>query len=313
MSNKSKISYIKPKDHDDWLEIRREGIGGSDASTIVELNKFMSPYMLWLNKLGRYPEAEQNEAMRQGHDFEDYVAKRFCAESGKKVRRCNRVIKNSDYPWAHATIDRQVIGENAGLECKTINKQYWQQFEGDEFPPYYYVQCLHYMAVTGADKWYLAVLVFQDSFHIYEFERDEEAIESLMQQEKEFWELVKNETPPALDGSKASEEALNYAYSDPQEDEVVVLYGMGDKADELAELEQQKKEIEAAIKRLKQEFKEEMGNATIGETDNFVFNWKPVTTSRFQVKAFIEDHPDIDLDPYYKKSTYRKFTYKEQR
>ena len=112
---KTKISTIGMS-REDWLEHRRQSIGGSDAATIVGLNPYSSPYELWADKLGRIPPKEDNEAMRQGRDLEDYVARRFMAETGKRVRRENNIIKNSAVPFAHANVDRLVIGEKAGLE-----------------------------------------------------------------------------------------------------------------------------------------------------------------------------------------------------
>lgn len=58
-----------------------------------------------------------------------------------------------------ANVDRTVIGENAGLEIKTAGVSQYKKWKGDEIPDAYYCQCLHYMAVTGADYWYIAVLL----------------------------------------------------------------------------------------------------------------------------------------------------------
>ena len=99
-----------------WLEDRRKSIGGSDAAAIIRLNPYATPYMVWADKTGRLPEQEDNEAMRQGRDLEDYVASRWMEKTGKKVRKRNGIIRNPKYPFAHANIDRWVIGENAGLE-----------------------------------------------------------------------------------------------------------------------------------------------------------------------------------------------------
>lgn len=309
---KEKLTYIKPKDRKDWLEIRRSGIGGSDAAVIVNLNKYRSPYLLWLDKLGQLEEVEQNEAMRQGSDLEAYVAKRFTEETGKRVRRRAQVIKNPKYPWALANVDRWIIGENAGLECKTINKQYWQQFEDGEFPSHYYIQCLHYMAITGADKYYLAVLVYQEGFHVFEFTRDEEAIADLMQAEEAFWEYVKTETPPPVDGSKATEEALRIQYKDKElKEDSIVLYGLNEEADRLEELKNEKKRISKEIATIEQDIKSNLGEYTVGETDRFSFSWKPQVYKKFLDKELAKDYPDIDLSKYYSESVRRVFRSKK--
>lgn len=294
----------------DWLEKRRHGIGGSDAAAIVGLNPFSGPYAVWANKLKLVPDFKGNEATRQGSDLEEYVAKRFTLESGKKVRRRNKILINPEYPFAFANIDRWIVGENAGLECKTTSSLNLSKFKNGEFPPNYYIQCLHYMAVTGADKWYLAVLVFSKEFLIFEIERDDEMISNLMEAEKNFWELVKTKTPPAPDGVRATDDILNHLYSESDESSTDLFY-MRNQAERLLELKEQKKEIETEIKKIEQEFKTELGNSEKGILEGYSISWKPQTRRTFQTKLFLKEHPEFDLEPYYKESNSRVFRLKE--
>ena len=164
MSNIARIP-TKNMSREEWLWHRRGSLGGSDAAAILGLSQWITPYTVWADKTGRLPEQPDNEAMRQGRDFEDYVAQRFTEVTGKKVRRNNAILKNTDYPFAHANIDRSIVGENAGLECKTTSVMNLRKFKNGEYPDTYYCQCVHYMAVTGADRWYLAVLVFGQDFY----------------------------------------------------------------------------------------------------------------------------------------------------
>ena len=216
MESITKIS-TKNMSGTEWRQARKASIGGSDAAAILRLSDYSSPYTVWAEKTGRIPEKEDNEAMRQGRDLEQYVADRFCEQTGKKVRRVNAIIKNDRYPFAHANIDRAVIGEHAGLECKTTSVLNLRKFANGEYPANYYVQCVHYMAVTGAEKWYLAVLVLGRDFLVYEIPRDDDEIAALMQSESEFWELVKCNTPPAADGSKSTTDTILHRCQEPQE------------------------------------------------------------------------------------------------
>ena len=109
--------------------------------------------------------------MRQGRDLEDYVARRWMEETGKRVYRLPAMLYHPKYPFAHADVDRMVMGENAGLECKTTFSLDLKQFNGVEFPVQYYAQCVHYLAVTGADRWYLAVLAYGRGFFAFVLER----------------------------------------------------------------------------------------------------------------------------------------------
>ena len=156
--NLKKISTVGMS-HEEWLAHRKNAIGGSDAAGIVGMNQYSSPYSIWAEKLDKLPPKGDNEAMRLGRDLEEYVAKRFTEATGKKVQRENAILYNPDIPWAHANIDRRVVGEDAGLECKTCSALSMGKFKNGEFPENYYVQCMHYLSVTGCKKWYLAVLV----------------------------------------------------------------------------------------------------------------------------------------------------------
>ena len=97
--------------NEEWLTLRKTGIGGSDAGSICGVNPFGSPMEL------------DNEAVRQGHDLEDYVAQRFMEKTGLKVRRSNFMYRSVEHPFMIADVDRLVIGEDAGLECKTASPE----------------------------------------------------------------------------------------------------------------------------------------------------------------------------------------------
>lgn len=193
----------------DWLELRRRGIGGSDAATIVGLNPWSSRLELYADKKGLIPEKEDNEAMRQGRDLEDYVAQRWMEANGKKVRRENHILYNELYPWAFANVDRVVIGEKALLECKTTSVYNKTDFASGKIPDTYYVQCQHYLGVTGYERAYLAVLVLNSAFYTFTIERDEKEIAALMEAEQAFWDdHVMAGVEPLPDGSDSAQRVL---------------------------------------------------------------------------------------------------------
>ena len=197
----------------EWLEMRRNGIGGSDAAAILGLNAYSSPTTVYYDKAGRLPEADDTEAMRQGRDLEAYVARRFEESTGKKVRRRNAMLRSKKWPFMLADLDRVVIGENAGLECKTTSVLNKSDFEAGEIPPPYYVQCCHYMAVCGFPRMYLAVLVLNRGFYWFTIERDDAEISALAETERAFWENnVLAGVPSAVDGSDATRRALDAIY-----------------------------------------------------------------------------------------------------
>jgi len=184
--------------HDDWLDWRRQGIGGSDVAAICSMSRYKSPMAVYLDKLGEIPPIEDNPKMKAGRMLEPLIADWFAEETGMKVWRRNAIFQHREYPFMLANIDRWLPGQNAGLECKNTSEYCREDWSGTQAPTEYILQCNHYMAVTGADRWYIAVLIGGWDFQWRVIERDDELIKNLITIEKDFWEnrvLAKN--PPA--------------------------------------------------------------------------------------------------------------------
>ncbi len=289
---------------EEWVQRRKGAIGGSDAAAIIGLNAYSSPYSVWADKTGKLPEKPDTEAMRQGRDLEEYVAQRWREAVGKKTYRVNAILYNPAIPFAHANVDRWVQGENAGLECKTTSVMNLKKFKGGEYPANYYVQCVHYMAVTGAERWYLGVLVLNQGFYHYTIERDEEEIAALLEQEEEFWERVKTCTPPAVDGAPATTEALRTIYRNDN-GEAVELFGRDELFRRYGELAEEKKKLEDGMESIKQQLMADLGENDTGLCAGWKVTWKPQMRRSFDEKAFHAEHPEIDLDRFYKTTTNR--------
>lgn len=295
-----------------WLELRKKGIGGSDAAAIVGLDRYRSPFDVYADKLGLKQEQPDNEAMRQGRDLEEYVASRFCEYTGKKVRRRNAMLQHPEYPFMLADIDRWIVGENAGLECKTTSVLNKAKFSQGEFPPRYYVQCMHYMAVTGAERWYLAVLVLNKSFHVFTIERDENEIQALFQAEKQFWEEhVLKQIPPVPDGSESTAEIIKQLFPEARESAETALFGYEDKIQQYLELDAKVKEFESERDKLKQEIQLAMADAEIGRAQGYIVEWKNQVRQSLDTKKLKLEHVEI-YEKYLKPAqTVRRFMIKE--
>ncbi len=295
-----------------WLELRKKGIGGSDSAAIVGLDRYRSPFDVYADKLGLKPEQPDNEAMRQGRDLEDYVASRFCEATEKKVRRRNAILQHPEHTFMTANIDRWVVGENAGFEAKTTSVLNRAKFSQGEFPPNYYVQCVHYMAVTGAERWYLAVLVLNKAFHVFTIERDEAEIQALIEAEKHFWENhVLKQIPPAPDGSESTSEVIKHLFPEAREREEVALFGYEDKIQQYIELDMQVKELTKQRDALKQEIQLTLADAEIGRARGYIVEWKNQTRQALDTKKLKSEHAEI-YEKYLKPAqTVRMFKIKE--
>lgn len=309
----------------EWLAERRKAIGGSDTSAILGLNPYATPFTVWADKTGRLPEKEDSEAMRIGRDLEQYVVDRFAEKSNKRTRKVNAIIKNPAYPWASANIDRDIVGEDSGLECKTTSVLNLGKFKGGEFPLTYYSQATHYLAITDYSRWYVAVLILGVGFNVYQMTRIENdpcpewcessvyvsdaEIAALMDAERDFWEFVKNDTPPALSGQEADSDALATIYAGGN-DETVDLLGMTGIIERHGALKKRIKDLETELTACEQEIKQAMGNAERGQASGYVIKWRSQTRRMFDAKAYAKANPDANLDPFYKLSSFRKFEIK---
>lgn len=300
------ITKVKTASHEEWKELRSHYIGGSDAAAVVGLNAFSSPYALWAEKTGKAPGFSGNLATEVGTYLEEFVAQKFAAETGKKVRKSNQSFFNSDYPWAIANIDREIIGEDAGLEIKTTSELNMKKFRGGEYPANYYCQCVHYMAMTGKQRWYLAVLIGNRDFRWFTIERDEAEISALMAAEADFWELVKNNTPPVADGSQATTAAIKTIYAESNEDTVDLTLENTALAQYIA-IGKQIAELESMRDEAANKIKSFMGDAGGGECDGFRVSWKSSTRRTFDSKRFAKENPGLDLAGYYKETSTRTF------
>lgn len=216
------LAETKGLPREEWLEIRRKGIGGSDAGAVCGLNPYRSAIDVWADKTGGIvTEKKDSEAMRVGRDLEDYVAQRFSEATGKKVRRKNAILQSEEYPFMIANVDRVIVGENALLECKTTSAYNADLWRDGKCPESYEIQCHHYMAVTGAEKVYVACLIMGVDFVIKEIERDDSLIEDLRKVEGDFWRsYVETGEMPPPDGSKSAKENILRMYHSASEEEV---------------------------------------------------------------------------------------------
>ena len=304
------IPYISTKDmsRTEWLAARRNGIGGSDAAAIMGQSKWSSPLTVYMDKRGLAKENPDNEAMRQGRDCEEVVAARFTEETGLRVRRCYRMFRHPDYPWMLANIDRQVMvggGHFVGLECKTTSPFNRTGFDDGDIPPEYYWQCMHYMAVTCAPCWYLAVMVFSTGFHVFRVDRDETAIERLITAERDFWvDSVLTGTMPApigIDSEDAAIESLSGTarYSGP-----IDVSDMHAAFDTLALYERDALALVEKINAIKQSIKLRMGACERASCGRWEVSYRDQERKSIDSKRLRSEQPAL-YQQYVKTSTSR--------
>ncbi|AMA72904.1 hypothetical protein ACH33_08565 [Aneurinibacillus sp. XH2] len=302
-------------DRETWLKLRNQGIGGSDASVVLGINKWKTPFELWLEKTGQViPQESQSDAAYFGSLLEDIVAKEFERRSGKKVRRKNATLQHPEHEFIIANIDRMLVGEKAILECKTTSAYNIKEWESEEVPESYIVQVQHYLGVLGPEykKAYFAVLIGNQKFVWKEIDRDDELIEIIFQKEIEFWNHhVLANVAPALDGTSAAEEYLKKKYTHAEKGKAVDLTSeYKEKIDEYLMLKDSIKSLETRMKEIENQIKHEMKDAELAFVQNFQAEWKTIHSNRVDSKKLKEQFPDI-YKQVMKPTIYRRFDIKE--
>jgi putative phage-type endonuclease len=225
-ANRPALKLVKTNNlsREDWLNVRKHGIGSSDAAAAVGLNPYQSQLELWMVKTGRdtaLPKVNPNDEtspMYWGTLLEPIVAAHYTKRTGNRVRRINAVLQHPDpdKSWMLANIDREIVGANDVqiLECKTCGG-FSERLWSEENPPeYVQLQVQHQLAVTGKSAADVCVLVCGQEIRVYRIPRDDALIAKLIELERQFWNYVETDTPPPADGSESAELALRCLYPD---------------------------------------------------------------------------------------------------
>lgn len=306
----------------EWVEERKKGIGGSDVATIFGLNKWKSPIGLYLEKIEEtQPEdLTDNEAVYWGKQHEPMIAKEFAIQTGLKVRKCNFVLAHDEYNFIRANIDREIVCPERGrgvLEIKTTSEWNKGEWSEDTIPNPYMLQIQHYLLVTGYSYGYVAVLIGGNKYKHWLVERDEELIAIILNKEIEFWNRIKTNNPPPIDGSDASKELLDKLYPAGLEDatarlswnhEGEIVDMLSKRSDLLVTLSDTKGQVQY----IENQLKEKLGNFTEAECYDFRITWKsPAVSYTVPVQALRTKYPEVYEELKKPKAQTRRFAIKE--
>lgn len=192
----------------EWLALRSQGIGSSDAPIIA--GESGSVLELWAQKAGLVDVEEPDEATASlfewGHRLEPVVADWYADHTGRQVQRVNQMLRHPQVEYAFASLDRRVVGERRIVEIKTTR---WGWTGGEEVPGRVQTQVQHQLWVTGYDVADVAVLTGGSEPRVYEIPRDDSFIADLAFLEAEFWGWVQSGTRPPVDGSENARRVLS--------------------------------------------------------------------------------------------------------
>ncbi|MFE1773732.1 YqaJ viral recombinase family protein [Streptomyces sp. NPDC059008] len=289
-------------EREQWLDVRRAGVGGSDVSAVLGMDRYRGPLEVYLDKVGELPDdlprsPELDEAAFWGTTLEPIVAEVFAARTGLRVADGPGTLAHVDRPWMLANLDRVVLDPNEPsvpglLEIKTRSAYQLDEW-AEGVPDGPALQTHWYLAVTGYRRAHVAALVGGNRLMVHRVERDEQLVEHLVQLVGDFWQLVLDRTPPPVDGSAATAELLAHLYdvqpdavtlADP--DEVLPLL------DQLAEIKQREQQLADERRVIENQLKAIAGEAEIVRCrDEVAFTWKQNGT--FASKRFAAAHPEL--------------------
>lgn len=300
-----RLVSTKALSRDNWLAVRRGGIGSSDAAAAIGLNPYQSQLALWMIKTGRdanFPKVDPNDEtspMYWGTLLEPIVATHYSRRTGNRVRKVNAVLQHPDpdKAWMLANIDREVIGtaDVQILECKTAG-EFGARLWRDGVPEYVICQVQHQLAVTGKAAADVCVLLCGQEIQVHRIERDEVLIAGLIALERRFWQYVESDTPPPADGSDSAEIALRCLYP-ADAGQCLDLTDDRDLSHTFADLVRVRQEIADRQEReaqLKQQIQQRMGDASTAVFETGRVSWKKAKDSQaLDLDALLLDQPDL--------------------
>lgn len=295
---------------EEWLRWRTKGIGGSDVSVIAGVNPFRSIFQLWLEKTGQIePEETENENTHFGNVLEPVVKREFSKRTGLKVRAKRALLQSEEYPFMLADLDG-VIYENGKMnlfEAKTASA-YKQEIWEKGIPEEYILQVQHYMAVTGAEKTYLAALVGGNRFYWKVVRRDEQKIAEIIALEKAFWEEnVLAGKEPVPDGSGATTDFLNEKYASSNGNTILLPEEALGLCRRYEELSGQLNELQDKKDAVSNQLKNFLKNNESGVIGEYRVTWKQVTSTTFDKKRLEKENRAL-YEEYLTKKQYRRLT-----
>lgn len=294
----------------DWHTERASGVGASDIGAILGLSTYASPWSLWAEKSGLLPAQEDTQRLRIGRRMEAVLAAEFHDLTGLWVAGEQTMCRHPEHHWQRATVDGFVVESEESsiadalgvVEFKTDSRFGW-----DEIPAAYRAQVLWQMHVTGTRNGWLCVMHAGFRVDVHEIAWDEADVDFMVERAAEFWQHVVVGTPPPVDGSGATRDAIAAVW--PQHEPESVLEADQGLVEALARRAQLKAQVLTLDKQVGQ--LDAVIAAAIGTAETITLGGVPQWTYRAQERRTIdktllaEAAPTLDLAACERVSTYR--------
>lgn len=279
---------------EEWLLQRRKGLGGTDTATLAGVNKFSSPYEVWLEKHDTEPPVEvDKDIFWYGHVMEPIIIQRFKEKTGIEVRQVGTYV-SKEHPELYVNPDG-FTSDGGVLEMKTTD---WYTESGEiwnsgEIPDHPMMQIQKALAVTGRSHGWIVALVDRSLKIHGPIPRDEEMISDLIARETAWWQKhIVDGVEPAIDYATVDYDELLLRFPSASEGKTLVADDapipelIVDSFIEFARVRDARLQAEKAEKELKARLV-----AHLGESETLIIGGKPAATWKNKAGA---SYVDVD-------------------
>lgn len=273
---------------EEQVKKRSTFIGGSDAAAVLGLSRWKTPLSVWASKTGAVQDEDISDhlAIEVGNELEDVVCRLFTKKTGKALRRVNEPIFHPDYPFIGGFIDRRVVGEDSIVEAKTASGWKEKEWGGEDIPREYLIQVMHYLAITGNKRAYLACLIGGNQKFVWKtVERDDGMIKDMIAKEVYFWrEFVEPKIMPMTVTAKDADTLYGLFPLDDQT-EIKLSDDANKICDSISAMVSDSKAIGTKIDQAKNELRLMLKEHSMGKTDTYKVSWITQEKKEYVVKA----------------------------
>ncbi|QNJ59602.1 exonuclease [Arthrobacter phage King2] len=277
-----------------WLAERTKGIGGSDVSAILGLNKWKSAYGVYNDKLGLAPEVKTNAAMRWGLLLEGAMRTAFMEDTGLKVRSAG-LHRSKERPYAQITVDG-LVSDGGNFESKTLQQWTADEWEDDQVSDHAELQVQWGMYVTGRSHAWVVGLIDGRDFRTRRVERDPDLINIILERTDYFWfENVAKQVPPPMTSVSLEEVKSLYRRGIEDKDRTLTideLFKLSALDVELKKLKAQIKADETEEKRVQAEIRALIGDNWAVRNQSGELVKTLVNNGTFAAAKFVKDYPE---------------------
>jgi hypothetical protein len=234
------IETLTPSSREEWLVLRKETIGASEAAALVGAHPWLTPYELWARKSGLVPEAEETPAMRRGRHLEAVAVDFLREERPDWIIKANSIPGGTFYRdldaglscTPDALINNSAVTTSAwqpnygvcqikSVEPHVFNRAWWIDSAGPQAPLYVAIQAIQEATLTGASWACVGALVIGHGIDLHLIEIDLHAgiMTRIRNEAKEFWRRVRENDPYPPDYARDSN-IIKDIYDDDDGDEI---------------------------------------------------------------------------------------------